>query len=271
MTKNLALYATYKITYIDNHFACLEDVEESEFFAYEKVSSLPQNSQIGDVLNKMYDRDTKEFSYEVEEKAPRLEVVKKDYTEWVVFAVYNHTVCLFNLFDFSKKRYLSDCDLVLNSRSGDIYIEKDGKYYFNQKRNSHLASFYASLFSEMVSLAKKNGENLTLNEREEMAKFDNENTARFEKEFKHNFVNTYNIEEAEASTEEGIIFRLYSDNDQTRRILSTKLPEFAREGDFVGMTADNQFYFDRQGQIDFDREVEEHLKKLGGKKWTPRN
>lgn len=265
------VYATFKIVYLDNQFAELENTEDCEFSIIDKKTLLPENSQVGDIVNKMYDRETKEFSYEMVEKSPCHQVASNDFSEWVVFSLFNHTVCLYNLYDFNDKRYLSDCDLVLNSRCGDIYIEKEGKYYFDEKRNSTLANYYASLFGELQSLAKRNGEDLIEEEREEMRKFDEANTNRFNKEFNLKFINTYNIEEAEEFTEEGTIFRLFSDNDQTRRILSSKLPKFAREGDFVGMTQENEFYFDRQGQIDFDKEVEEHLKKLGGKKWTPRN
>ena len=247
-------FVLFKVVYIDKHFAKLSAVEEFDGYTFfEKTSALPNNSQLGDILKQYYDKDTKTFSYEIFEEANLLQE-DNDYTEWVVSSLLNHTICLTKFDDFNTKLFIPDTRLKLNAQVGDIYLLKDEKFYFDQTRNNDLCLLYAKMFDEL-----DNSNDIKI-----MQTIDQDNSNIFKESCTHEFKTSYCIEKIEETLEDGVIFRISDNEGNFHKIHSKKLPKFARVADFIGMTEEQEFYFDREALLAHLNE----LNAFGGESWV---
>lgn len=215
-------YDSHIIEYLDRNFVGLRAVDSDGIF-YEKRELLPENINIGDSINEYRTRNTKQRFFEIDKKSNTPQI-QKNFTEWAVYAITNSTVHLCNLSNFEEKVDVDEQELSLNSRPGDIFLFKDGKYYFDKLRNEVLCERYARLFDEL---------NMTSIEVEHHI------------EDSHNFEQSFQIDEIVKKDEFETIFKLYRENDEPKFISSKNLPKNARVGDFV--------FLKENGEIDFDR------------------
>lgn len=266
-TKTKVLSATYEILYIDNHFAKLNKVG-SNFCIYEKVDNLPKGINVGDTIEKWYNKIANSYSYEIKRKKSFVEdndenlcfvvdqfisqkQIKKhngkifEVSRWVVHSLYNHTVCLYNLNDFSEKKYVADCELLLNARKGDLYyfikLGRKSAYIFDAE-NCALMFEYSKLFNQL-DIKNKKLKQKTSTEMEicDMQVFDIKNTKKFNKKHKNssNIVDIYCIEEKQNIVDDEVVFRLSDLSGNEISLKASQLPKYARVGDFVERVEQN--------------------------------
>lgn len=264
--ENIKVFAVYKIEYIDKFFAKLTSLD-NQAYVIEKTSDLPKGVKEQDVVTKLYNTVSKNYSFELTQKSTLDEYsmpsvvqqfakqnnIKKiksfEHSKWFVFCIENHMVCLCNLFD-EAKRYVMDTNLELNANLGDIYtyvkIGKKQKYFFEYELSKDMSGFYANLVGDMDAKAKSIGQTppSVLN-RQYMTKLDKKATKTYNKQHECDFVKSWCIQEEENTNELGAIFRLSSDDGEELELNQTQLPKFAREGDFVGLTKQGEYKFNR--------------------------
>ncbi len=258
MDNNKALYDCYVVEYLDNNFVGLRALDFDEVF-YEKRSLLPNEITKGDIIDEYRNRNTHERFFEIKQKS--FEVFENnDFTEWAVFSVYKNIVCLCNLENFGEKKFVNDSQLTLNARPGDIYLMKDGVYYFDKARNVILNELYARLFDEINLDAIQNGQPDIFKQEEEKMREMEETSSNLIEQKRKDFVSLYQIDEILSKNDNETIFKLYSENDETQIISSKNLPKYSRVGDFIGIT--------ENGEVDFDRaallKYLDDLKGIGG-------
>ena len=121
-TKTKVLSATYEILYIDNHFAKLNKVG-SNFCIYEKVDNLPKGINVGDTIEKWYNKIANSYSYEIKRKKSlencksyviaQWNILKRGHCStvdfiYVVLAQIFFCVAPYKMIDYMIKKYLRE-------------------------------------------------------------------------------------------------------------------------------------------------------------------
>jgi len=242
---------TYKTIFVNKHFVILKLDDESNY-VYKK-EEMPQEIECNDIVGSFYDKKNKKEFFKILKKFDVIEN-QKNYTEWIVFCLYNHTVCLYNLYDFSQKRYIADSQLELNANIGDIYYStvKEGKdiYLFDKLKNEELNKHYRNMFLQQdLDAIIENQPRPSELERNIMKQYDQANIEIFNEKVKHNFTQVFEIYEKENELDDGIfvysLYRIDQDDDNEYTATTLQLPKFARENDFVGITEEGKYQFDR--------------------------
>lgn len=190
-------------------------------------------------------------------------------SKWVISCIYNHTICLYNLFDFQQKKYISDTKLEQNAQKGDIYyfvkIGKYCEYIFDKYSEEMLFAKYAKLFSDFDKNAKnQNQQKPSQTNKNIMQKYDKKNTKLFAKCFDYEFVSHWCIAEKQNETENDIIYRLENHEGTSIVANQSELPPFARPGDFVGVICNGQYVFDRESLLKHLESLEQMSKNAEG-------
>ena len=190
-------------------------------------------------------------------------------SKWVICCIYNHTICLYNLFDFNDKRYISDTLLEQNAQKGDIYyfveIGKFCEYIFDKFCEEMLFAKYANLFSEIDKNAIEQKPSQA--EKIIMQKFDKKNSKLFAKKYNYDFVARWCVAEKQSENSLGVIYRLENSEGTSICVSQSELPAFARPGDFVGVICNGEYVFDRVGLLKHLEDMEQMAKNANGDIW----
>ena len=189
------------------------------------------------------------------------------FSKWVIACIYDHTICLYNLFDFKQKKYISDTLLLQNAQIGDIYyfvkIGKYSEYIFDNCCEQMLFAKYAKLFSELDTQAKNSGKQKTSDiEKQNMQKPNKKNSKLFAKNFKYDFVARWCIAEKQSENSLGVIYRLENSEGTSIAVSQAELPANARIGDFVGVNSKGLYIFDRESLLNHLQSLEQASKTL---------
>lgn len=187
-------------------------------------------------------------------------------SKWVISCIYNHTICLYNLFDFNDKKYISDTLLEQNAQKGDIYyfvkIGKYCEYIFDKYSEEMLFAKYAKLFSDFDKNALE--QKPSDMEKQIMKKFDKKHYKMFAKKYNYDFVARWCVAEKQNENELGDIYRLENIEGTSIAVSQAELPPFVRQGDFLGVTCNGEYKFDRAGLLEHLDNMEQIAKKAEG-------
>lgn len=245
-------------------------VTKSPLYQVTKKSTQPQkrleqvvvnNNEIGFVVNGKFEKDNY-LTYITQKLANACNIKKIQnivVSKWVVAEIFNHTVCLFNINNFNEQKYVADIELESNATFGDIYyfvtINAIGGFVYDELAHFQLTASYSTLFSKLKSQAIENNDNSYFPvDKQRIQELDKSNTKLFNKNFKFDFVSSWYIDDIIKQENENK-FILLNDNDEQKIVHEKDLPKYAREGDFIGITKDGKFEFDRPGFLKYLQEI----------------
>lgn len=220
-----------------------------------------QNNEIGFVFNGKFSKDN--YLTYITQKLANACGIKKiqniKITKYVVAEIFNHTVCLFNINNFNDQKYVADIELEANATFGDIYyylnINTISGFVYDELAHFQLTASYSGLFSKLKSEALQNNDNsLFPVDRQNLQELDKTNTKLFNKNFKFDFVDSWQIDDT-IKQEDGNKFILLNDSDEQKIVHEKDLPKYAREGDFIGLTKDGKYEFDKPSFLKYLQEI----------------
>ena len=220
-----------------------------------------QNNEIGFVFNGKFTKDNY-LSYIAQKHATAWGIKKIQnvvVSKYVVAEIFNHTVCLFNINNFNEQKYVADVELETNANFGDIYyyltINTISGFVYDELAHFQLTASYSNLFSKLKSQAIENkNDSYFPIDKQKMQELDKTNTKLFNKNFKFDFVSSWQIDDV-IKQENDTKFILLNDDDEQKIIYQKDLPKYAREGDFVGLTRDGKYEFDRPSFLKYLQEI----------------
>lgn len=189
-------------------------------------------------------------------------VSKFNFSRWVVFEIYNHTICLANINNIDEKRYIPDVELELNAYIGDLYyyleLDKKSEYIYDEEaNNTKLHLCYSKIIRELIAKASENKTEVI--DFKLMEELDKKASKLFSKLVPYKYENNWVLEELENHTDRGDVYRAYDLNDEEKAIFQDELPKFAREGDVVALNIEGEYVFDREALLDAIQEFKKSL------------
>lgn len=241
-------------------------ITQSSIYQATKKSTQPQkrleqvvvqNNEVGFVFNGKFLKDNY-LTYIAQKLANSCSIKKIQNIvvgKYVVAEIFNHTVCLFNINNFNDQKYVADVELEPNATFGDIYyfvtLNNVSGFVYDELAHIQLTSSYSNLFSKLKSQAIENNDKSFFPvDKQKMQELDKANTKLFNKNFKFNFISSWQIDDT-IKQEDGNKFILLNDNDEQKIVEEKDLPKYAREGDFIGITNDGKYEFDRLAYLKF--------------------
>ena len=234
-----------------------------------------QNNEIGFVFNGNFTKDN--YLTYITQKLANACGIKKiqniKITKYVVAEIFNHTVCLFNINNFNEQKYIADVELEQNANFGDMYyyltINTANGFVYDELAHFQLTASYSNLFSKLKSQAIENKDDSYFpTDKQKMQELDKTNTRLFNKHFKLVFISSWQIDDV-IKQDNGNKFILLNDDDQQKIVNEKDLPKYAREGDFVGITNDGNYEFNRPAFLKYLEEINNMV--YGGRLWQTFN